>query len=271
MNAASYLFVPGNRPERFAKAAASGAHALILDLEDAVAPADKAAARRAIAAWCATPPTDCAVAVRINAASTPWFEDDLTLVSALPLAAVLLPKAEAASQIARLRRRLAAGTGIVPVVESALGVAGVDAIAAAEGVMRIAFGNLDYGVDLRLPDDDERALIYPASRIAIASRCAGIETPIAGVTTALADPQRLAADLAFARALGFGAKLCIHPQQVAAVNAAFRPTPEEIEWAQRVLAAVASGQAAVQVDGRMVDRPVVLKAQAILRGAASAR
>ncbi len=267
MYIASYLFVPGDRPERFAKAAASGAHAVILDLEDAVAPGQKAAARRAILQWRGLREAGCAMAVRINDAGTEWFEEDVALVAGLPLVAVLLPKADSAGQIARLRERLGAGVGIVPIVESARGIERIDEIAQAGGVRRIAFGTLDYAVDMQFLSEDERALIYPSARIAIASRCAGIDPPIAGVTEALADPVRLDTDLAFARAMGFGAKLCIHPNQVTPVNKAFRPTPEEIAWAQRVVAATAAGPAAVQVDGKMVDRPVILKAEAILRRA----
>ena len=96
------------------------------------------------------------------------------------------------------------------------------------------------------------------------SRAAGLLSPIAGVTTDIDDEAKLLADLAFARACGFGAKLCIHPRQVAALHRAIAPRPEEIAWAQRVLAAANGASGAVQVDGQMVDRPVVLKAKSIL-------
>lgn len=151
----------------------------------------------------------------------------------------------------------------MPIIETARGLLNVEAIASAPGVQRLAFGTLDYAVDLDL-SGDERGLLYPSCRIALASRAAGIGAPIAGVTTAIDDEARLAADLAFERACGFGAKLCIHPKQVAAIRRALAPTQDELVWAQRVLAAAQDGQSAVQVDGKMVDRPVILKARAIL-------
>jgi len=264
----SYLFVPGNRPERFDKAMASGADAVIVDLEDAVAADDKAAAREHIGAWLRTrPDLGSQVLVRINDTGTPWFDLDLRFIRDSGTRGVMLPKAEDAEQIERVRAALPSGGFVVPIIESARGVLGVESIAAASQVQRLAFGTLDYAVDLDL-SGDERGLGYPACRIAIASRAAGILTPIAGVTSDIADEARLLADLAFARACGFGAKLCIHPRQVASLHRAMAPSAEEIAWAQRVVSAAKTAAGAVQVDGQMVDRPVVLKAQAILERAA---
>jgi citrate lyase subunit beta / citryl-CoA lyase len=158
---------------------------------------------------------------------------------------------------------LPADGAVLPIIESATGMRDVDGIAASPGVQRLAFGTLDYAVDLDLGDDD-RALDYPSAKIAIASRAAGIGAPVAGVTPSIDDEQRLLADLAFARRYGFGAKLCIHPKQVAPINRAFAPAAAEVDWARRVIAAAAASEGAVQVDGKMVDRPVLLKAQAIL-------
>ena len=263
----SYLFVPGNRPERFDKAIASGADAIIIDLEDAVASDDKSKARDHIAAWLATHSGAAErVLVRINDAATPWFDANLALVRDSGIRGVMLPKAEDASQIDRVRSALPSGGLVVPIIESARGVYAVDAIAACAAVQRIAFGTLDYTVDLGLSDDD-RGLLYPSCKIAIASRVAGLLPPIAGVTIDIADESKLLADLAFARACGFGAKLCIHPRQVAALHRAMTPRPEEIAWARRVLAVADSGAGAAQVDGKMVDRPVVLKAKSILEHA----
>jgi citrate lyase subunit beta / citryl-CoA lyase len=263
----SYLFVPGNRPERFDKAIASGADAIIIDLEDAVASDDKSKARDHIAAWLATQSGAAErVLVRINDAATPWFDADLALVRDSGIRGVMLPKAEDASQIDRVRGALPSGGFVVPIIESARGVYAVDAIAACAAVQRIAFGTLDYTVDLGLSDDD-RGLLYPSCKIAIASRVAGLLPPIAGVTVDIADESKLLADLAFARACGFGAKLCIHPKQVATLHRAMTPRPEEIAWARRVLAVADSGAGAAQVDGKMVDRPVVLKAKSILEHA----
>ena len=264
----SYLFVPGDRPDRFAKALAAGAQAIIIDLEDAVAPDAKSSAREHIRAWTASRPgVDVNVLVRINDVATPWFETDLTLIRDCAIRGVVLPKAERAADIARVMAALARGGFVVPIVETARGVLNVDEVAGAGGVQRIAFGTLDYAVDLDL-SGDERGLIYPACRMALASKSAGIATPIAGVTPEIGNDAKLDSDLQFARACGFGAKLCIHPSQLAHTQRAFTPTAEEIAWAQRVIAAVESGRGAVQVDGKMVDRPVILKAHVILERAA---
>ena len=282
----TYLFVPGNRPERCAKALAAGADRIIIDLEDAVAPADKATARAAIAQWmggvASTPDVRSQVLLRINDAATPWHADDLALVRSVQAPCVMLPKCEAASQVAQVLTHLAAGATVLALVETARGLLALHEIAAAPGVARLAFGSLDYMVDLDIPSlrDEGRqgataagggasnvALDFAAVQIAIASRAAGLPSPVAGVTPEL-DAARVTADMLHARTLGFGAKMCIHPSQVAAVRAALLPSAQALAWAQRVLQAWdASGGGAIQVDGKMVDRPVVLKAQRIVANA----
>lgn len=263
--ARTYLFVPGTRPERFAKALASGADVVVLDLEDAVATDDKAAARGSIADWFigAAPADRARIVVRINDAGSPWFADDLLALRAAGVTGVLLPKAESAQQIAAVKSALP-GAEVLALVESARGVVEVDAVAAG-GASRLVFGTLDFALDLDLDiTTDASGLAYAASRIALASRVAGLPAPVAGVTPQLDDADRLLADLALARRLGFGAKLCIHPSQVKPIHAALRPSAEAIEWAQRVLAADAASPGAARLDGRMVDRPVVLQAQRTL-------
>jgi citrate lyase subunit beta/citryl-CoA lyase len=260
----TYLFVPANRPDRYAKALAAGADAVIVDLEDAVSPEDKAGARRALGDWCTAHPDMAAkVIVRINDETTEWFEEDIALANAVGVDSIMLPKAESASQIARVKDALLPGGVIIPIIETALGLLNVDAVTVSAGVQRLAFGTLDYAVDLDL-SGDERGLIYPACRMALASRAAGLAAPVAGVTADLADEAALLSDLAFARACGFTAKLCIHPKQVASIRQALMPNAREVDWAQRVIAAADASRGAVQVDGKMVDRPVLLKAQAIL-------
>jgi citrate lyase subunit beta/citryl-CoA lyase len=175
----------------------------------------------------------------------------------------MLPKTEWRAQIDQLVAAVDGRAKILPLVETARGVANVSEIALADGVLRLAFGTLDYAVDLDLSGDDA-GLAYPSARIAIASRCADLPSPIAGVTPSIDDADRIRADFAFARAFGFGAKLCIHPKQVAVVHSAAQPTTAETDWAKRVLAAAQASDGAVQLDGKMVDRPVILKAQAIL-------
>ncbi len=258
------LFVPGHRADRFDKALAAGADAVIIDLEDAVAPADKPAAREALRAWLnpARP-----VIVRINSAETPWFADDLALCGLPGVAAVMVPKAESADTIAQV---MAAGAhGALPLIESGAGFAAVNAIAAAPGVRCLAFGSIDIQVDLGMRDALEDELLPFRLGIVLASRLAGIGAPLDGVSTAIDDADRLHADVLRARRLGFGGKLCIHPKQVAGVHRGFAPAPEEVAWAQRVLqASAAAGGAAVAVDGKMVDVPVIKRAEAILREAA---
>jgi citrate lyase subunit beta/citryl-CoA lyase len=263
--ARTYLFVPGTRPERFDKALASGADRVVLDLEDAVAPDDKANARSAVVTWLrgATPADRSRVVVRINDASSSWFTADLAALRDAPGITALLPKAESAAQIAETQSALP-NAGILALIESARGVSEVNRIAAA-GAKRLVFGTLDFALDLDMDIwTDASGLGYAASRIAIASRLAGLPAPVAGVTPQLDDEGRLLSELAEARRFGFGAKLCIHPRQVQPIHAALRPSAEALDWAQRVLVADAASPGAARLDGRMVDRPVVLQAQRTL-------
>ncbi|MEJ8810635.1 CoA ester lyase [Variovorax ureilyticus] len=264
-NARTYLFVPGMRPERFSKALASGADRIVLDLEDAVAIDDKASARDLVAAWLqhATPADRSRVVVRINDASSPWFDADVAALRDADGIGVLLPKAESAAQIAQTRAALP-GAGVLALIESARGVSEVNRIATA-GAQRLVFGTLDFALDLDMDiSTDGSGLAYAASRIAIASRLAGLPAPIAGVTPQLDDEARLLSDLGEARRFGFGAKLCIHPRQVQPIHDALRPSAEALDWARRVLDADAASPGAARLDGRMVDRPVVLQAQRTL-------
>lgn len=248
------LFVPADRPERFAKAAASGADAVILDLEDAVAADAKDAARAELK----TDFTALPVIVRINAADTQWHLADLAAVTALPVAAVMLPKAEDAATAEGVAR--ATGHPVIALIESARGLANARQIASAQGVRRLAFGSIDFCADLACAH--LREVLVPArSELVLASRLAGIAAPIDGVTVQLDDPAISHEDASHARALGMTGKLCIHPKQIAAIRQAFAPTAQEVDWARRVLA---SGDGAVSVDGAMVDEPVRIRARAIL-------
>lgn len=265
----TYLFVPGNRPERFAKALASGADAIVLDLEDAVAPADKGSARDAIAQWLghASGVALERIVVRINDAQSSAFTDDMRLLREVGLSNVMLPKAESAAQVQAVRERVPEAC-VLALIESARGIANVLQVAGADGVTRLVFGTLDYALDLDLDiTDGPEALVHAAAKIAIASRVAGLATPVAGVTPQLDDETRLLGDLAWSRRHGFGAKLCIHPRQVAPIHAALAPSAQAVEWARRVLAAEAASPGVAQLDGRMIDRPVVLQAQRTLQRA----
>ncbi len=252
----SLLFVPANRPDRFAKAAKAEPDAVILDLEDAVGEADKESAREKLA----TDFTDLPVIVRINASGTPWHPRDVAAVRTLKPAGVILPKAETAQGVAAVVAALQGEVPLVALIETALGLANARAIAATEGVQRLAFGSVDYCADLAC--DHLREILLPARvELVLASRLAGISPPIDGVTTVLDDPSVAAGDAAHARSLGMSGKLCIHPRQIAPVRRAFAPSEAEIAWARRVLAA---GDGAVSVEGAMVDEPVRRRARTIL-------
>jgi citrate lyase subunit beta/citryl-CoA lyase len=270
MTPRTYLFVPGNRPERFSKALASGADLVVLDLEDAVADDAKGAARDAIGQWAAAAgPFDREhIVVRINDATSPHFAEDLRLLRESGLLDVMLPKAESPAQVAAVCAALP-GARVLALIESARGVAQVDDVAASPGVLRLVFGTLDLALDLDIDISEfSDGLSHAASRLALASRLAGLDTPVAGVTPQIDDEARLLADLAWSRRHGMGAKLCIHPRQVAAVHHALAPSPQALDWARRVLAAEAASPGAAQLDGRMIDRPVVLQAQRTLQRAA---
>jgi citrate lyase subunit beta/citryl-CoA lyase len=261
MSPRSYLFVPGDRPERYAKALASGADAVIVDLEDAVAAGAKDGARAALAAW--LDGGGSGIAVRINDAASAAFDDDLRLVARAGVAAVVVPKAERAEDLARVRAA-APSVALLPLIETAAGIARAREIARAPGVQRLAFGSIDLQLDLGIEGDGDELLAF-RSELVLASRLAALDAPVDGVSTAIDDAAALDADTRRARRLGFGAKLCIHPRQIAAVHAAFAPSADELAWAERVVAATQrAGGGAVAVDGRMVDRPVLLRAQALL-------
>ncbi|MDM0034727.1 CoA ester lyase [Variovorax sp. J22P271] len=267
--ARSLLFVPGHQPARFDKACQSGADAIVLDLEDAVPIERKAEARAQLAHWLMARGDDGGpiVGVRINAADTPWHAADLALCAQAGVAALMLPKAEDAAVLRAIAEVLPAAA-LWPLVETARGIDQLGAIAAAPGVQRLVFGSIDFQADLGIEGEGIELLFF-RSRIVLASRLAGLQPPVDGVSTAIDDPASVEADARQARRLGFGGKLCIHPKQVDTVNRGFSPTPGQIEWSQRVIAAdAASGGAPVAVDGKMVDRPVVLKAQALLAAAA---
>lgn len=255
----SYLFVPASRPDRFAKAAAAGAGQVILDLEDAVAPQDKTIARDQVAAWAGRVETT----VRINGADTPYFADDLTMLRDSGVRRVMLPKADPAALEA-----LSAGLGtrveLIALIETVAGFMALRVLAASGLVSRFAFGNLDFGIDSGITETTGE-LDPVRLQFVLESRLAGLPPPIDGVSTSWTDEAVMRADAARAKALGFGAKLCIHPAQVKVINDTFRPSAEEITWARRVLEVSGAGAAgAVALDGKMIDAPVIRRAQAIL-------
>jgi citrate lyase subunit beta/citryl-CoA lyase len=262
MTARSYLFVPGERPDRFQKAWDAGADAVILDLEDGVAPANKNNARISIIEWLSAKQP---VYVRLNGPESEWFADDLSAFANRPgLRGIVLPKVESSDQINRVAAVFPKGIDLLPMVETAKGVSKAAELAESPSVVRLGFGALDLQADVGIDGDGEE-LLYARSRVVMASRVAEILPPVDSVTTALDDTQLLKDNVRRARRLGFGAKFCIHPNQIAAVHEGFAPTAAEVAWAKDILAAVASSdQGAIRYKGQMVERPIVDRAKRIL-------
>ncbi len=270
--ARSLLFVPGHAPQRFDRALASGADAVILDLEDAVAPQDKPRAREHVAAWLRDLDRSARerVLVRLNAGDAPiehaadlaWLRE---LGTGLP-AGLVVPKAASVITLGVIARAAGAPVDLLPLVESADGWAAADALARAPQVLRLVFGHLDFQLDLGLECGTAQDELLPV-RLALvaASRRAGLAAPVDGVSPDINDQALTQADVARARRLGFSGKLCIHPHQVPLVHAGLAPSEAELDWARRVLQANAHAAGAVfQLDGRMVDAPVLRKAERLL-------
>lgn len=266
----SYLFVPASRPERIGKAIAAGADAVIVDLEDAVAPDAKSEARAALAAPWRTlqdqaDAAGVALLIRVNGADTAWFADDLVFCRTYGVQSIVLPKADRASLTAM--RAVLPDLPCHALLETATGFADLREVARAPGVIRLMFGSIDLMFDLDVGDDD-LPLHHFRSQLVLHSRAAGLPAPVDGVCTAIGDAEALAADTLRGRRFGFGAKLLIHPNQVTGVHAALAPTEAETLWARRVVEQAAAAQgAAIAVDGKMVDRPVLDRAQRIVAAA----
>ena len=262
MQERSYLFVPGDRPERFDKALASGAHAVILDLEDAVQPERKPQAREAVRTWLAQ--ASRPVWVRINPSDTEWYAQDCSLLASPAVRGVMLPKAQDVPSLQGLTAQLRAGQHVIALVESVAGWFEALALARVPGVLRLAFGSVDFMSDSGIQGEGDE-MNSVRTQLVLVSRLAGIQAPIDGVSVAIDDAAQLESDVRRSRRFGFGAKLCIHPKQVAGVHTGFAPTAAEVDWAKRVVEALAAGPlGAITVDGKMVDKPIALLAQAIL-------
>ncbi|PAA01493.1 HpcH/HpaI aldolase/citrate lyase family protein [Pseudomonas fragi] len=263
----SALFVPATRPERIPKALQSGADQVIVDLEDAVAEVLKAQARASLDAFLNDNP-QARVLVRINAPQHQQQAADIELCRRQPgVVAVLLPKAESAAQV---EQAAACGKPVWPIIESARGLLELPAIARARGVERLSFGALDLGLDLGLASDTagaQRILDQARYAILLHSVLAQLAPPLDSVFADINNSAGMARMAADARDMGFGGLLCIHPGQVAVIHAAFMPRQDELDWARRVLDAVASTGGVFVLDGQMVDAPVIGLARRVLRRA----
>lgn len=281
----SFLFAPGNHARRVEKALGLGADAVILDLEDAVAQAEKPATR-ALALQALQLPRRCRGYIRVNDMSTQWGYGDLVAVVRPRVDGIVLPKVETADQIKaadwligaleREHGMVAGSIDLIPIVETGLGFSNLQAIASAgTRARRIAFGAGDFTFDLNITWSREETELLPyRTQFVVASRAAGLEAPIDTVWTDLRDPEGFARSAAHGSALGFQGKLCIHPDQVGVVNATYAPDAQALDWARRVVtafeAAERDGLASIQLDGRFIDYPIVHAARRVLeRGEAA--
>jgi citrate lyase subunit beta/citryl-CoA lyase/(S)-citramalyl-CoA lyase len=262
----SFLFVPGSRPERFAKALAAGADAVCIDLEDAVGPADKDSARSAVAAFVRDQPAR-GLGVRINGLSTPHWLADCKALAGGGAAFVMIPKVEHADDVARVRQALGADAPpIWVIIESPLGLARAMEITAAEGLAGVLFGAADYSAEVGCTLEWD-PLLYARGALAAAAAAGGVELLDVPYLD-LSDDAGLRESTARVKAMGFTGRACIHPAQVAGVNAAFTPTPQEAARARRIVEAFdASGGGAAQLDGKLIELPVVLAARRTLERA----
>ena len=275
----SFLFAPGNHARKVMKVFGCGADNVILDLEDAVAKAEKVATRALVVEALKRERT-CGAYIRVNAFTTEFCYGDAVAVVGPGLDGIILPMVESREQIVafdwlvgsleRERGLPLGGIDIIPIIETGKGIANARAIAAAgTRVKRMAFGAGDYTLDMNMEWTlAESELEHARAEMAVASRAAGLEAPIDTVWVHINDLEGLASSAKLARQLGFQGKMCIYPPQVELVNRAFTPTEKEIAFARRVVAAFEKaereGSSSIQLDGFFIDYPIVYKAQRTL-------
>lgn len=277
--ALSYLFVPASRPDRYAKAIASGAHRVVIDLEDGVAVADRTAAlAHVLAALDAGPESDRALAtpviVRVAGPGSEYFEPAIAALAGLSagargrLGGIAVPKVEDPEPLGRAIAAVSEGAGstaagpfeVLAQIESAAGLARVREIAAVRGLTRLAIGAADLSFDLDA-ELDSATMDLAYARLVLESRLAGLAGPIASPSFDLSDPGRIEAGARRLRGLGVTGQFAVHPMQLAAIHAGFGPTPEQIAWARTI---VGTGDGAVRVGDQMVDAPIRDRAERIL-------
>lgn len=281
----TFLFAPGSETRKAEKALTCGADVIIWDLEDAVAVSEKAKAREAVAAVLRQPRNHSLGFVRVNSLSSGMAFADLKAIVCGALDGIVLPKAESESEIKHLDWLIDVLEGekgiagkkieILPLIETALGLwNALDIMKASGRVKRVAFGSGDFTLDIGSQWSKEgEEVLYARSRLVAASRAAAVEQPIDAVFPDVRDPEGLKSDARLGRKLGFQGKLVIHPSQVEPVNEIYSPTPREVEWSQKIVAAFSEaesrGIAAIQVEGKLVDYPVAEMARRVLARAGS--
>lgn len=258
----SALFSPADRPERAAKALAGDADIVILDLEDAVAPDAKATAREHVPGILAATSRRRGVVVRINDPATGIGRADLAMIHDLHRTpegtdiSVMVPKVTTATPL----EALPDGVPVIGLIETADAVRDLHGIATQPRLTRLALGAVDLSTQLGC-EPESATIDAVRAQLVIASVAAGIAAPLDSPCVNFRDPEVVSRAAGRARRDGFGGLLCIHPAQLPAVAAAFRPSEDEITWAEKVLSA---GEAASALDGEMIDRPVILRARRIM-------
>ncbi|MFV0296650.1 MAG: HpcH/HpaI aldolase/citrate lyase family protein [Hyphomicrobiaceae bacterium] len=275
----SFLFAPGNHPRRVEKALMLDADATILDLEDACPISEKVATRQVVVdAYQA--PRRCLGYVRVNAMSTEWGYGDIVAVVQRGVDGIVLPKLETVDEIRAAdwvvsnlerERGLPAGTiDILPIIETARGLANLREIAAAKTrIKRVAFGAGDFTLDMNMTwSRGETELLPYRSECVLASRAGGIEPPIDTVWVDIKDEAGFRSSVETVKGLGFQGKMCIYPAQVTVANEMLSPTADEVAWSRRAVAAFAeaekAGSASIQLDGKFIDYPIVYRAQRVI-------
>ena len=268
-NTKSWLFVPATRIDRVAKAFASGADAVIIYLEDTVALVDKAQARLAIEDYYNSPAYQ-PLWLRINQATSSEFANDVALCQRLPnLTGIILAKAEQAADIEHLYQHT--GLAVVALIETAVGLYQVDAMAKALGLVAFSYGFLDLCNDLRVQVGTAAADIVANQlryQLLVSSRANQLSAPIDSIYADFKDEAGLKDRVTLWSQMGMSGMLCIHPKQVAIVQQALQPTEQQLDFAKKVIAEFErSGQAVFKIDGNMVDAPVVQRCRQLLQSA----
>lgn len=263
----SALFVPAANLDRIPKALATDASIVIVDLEDAVEADVKFSVRQQLENWTNDNPGR-RFFLRINDAQSPWFIDDLAFAGRIDknILGVVVPKVESAKDIIPVERL---GVPVIPLIETAAGVTHLKEICAVDGVTRLSIGELDLALSLGIDRNTKgakRIINHVRSEVCIHSRAAKLNAPLDTVYPNFKDVEGFAKQLSVSKDMGFGGSLCIHPTQLDAIHQTFVPKPEDLEWAQRVVnAARKYGNSVFQLDGEMIDRPVIEHAEAILK------
>ncbi|MBB5180284.1 citrate lyase beta subunit [Planomicrobium koreense] len=269
----SLLFTPGTKKERLLKSINSGADALLWDLEDAVHPDEKASARNTIAEALdelaekpATP-----IFLRINQFGTEWYREDAALAQHKYVTGIMLPKTESAEQAAETWQRMGSEGELIVLIETAVGIVRLEDIFSSPYISGVAFGAIDYAVDLDLTlTEPGLEALYARSRIVTHAKAAGIQGVYDTVFPDVHNAKSLQKRAASVRALGFNGQMAIHPKQLETIHGVYSPSQEQIDWAVKVLWHAdneAKGAGVFMLDGKMVDRPVIEKAKQIYAAA----